>query len=278
LFGRQYATMVVMIINAVLLAALGAAMGSFVGALVWRLHTGRDFVKDRSQCERCHHVLGVADLVPIFSWLFLRGRCRYCKAKIGLTPLLLELCMAAVFAASYIYWPLGFTELAAQVSFAIWLFYMVLLAALFVYDLKWLLLPDKLVFILIGLSLIDAALRVSLNGENYFMYVLAGIIPVAGLYGVLYFMSKGKWVGLGDVKLGLFMGIALGWQKALLVLVLSNLIGFLVVVPGLASKKLTRTSKVPFGPFLIIAFVVAGLWGDAVINWYILNVLLSVVV
>lgn len=268
--------MVVMIINAVLLAALGAAMGSFVGALVWRLHTGRDFVKDRSQCEHCHHKLGPADLVPIFSWLFLSGRCRYCHKPIGITPLLLEVGLALVFATSYIFWPLGFGEAAAVASFGIWLAYMVLLAALFVYDIKWFLLPDKLVFVLIGLALVDAAFRVSLSGDNYLMYTLAGVIPVAGLYGLLYFASKGKWVGFGDVKLGVFIGIALGWQKALLVLVIANLIGFLVVVPGLLSKKLSRTSKVPFGPFLIAAFVIAGLWGDAMITWYIFNVFLSV--
>jgi leader peptidase (prepilin peptidase)/N-methyltransferase len=72
------------------------------------------------------------------------------------------------------------------------------------------------------------------------------------------------------------MGIALGWQKALLTLMLANLIGFLVVVPGMLSKKLTRTSKVPFGPFLILGFFIAGLWGDAIIFWYLFNLTLSV--
>jgi prepilin signal peptidase PulO-like enzyme (type II secretory pathway) len=265
-----------MVLNTVLLAVLGAAMGSFVGALVWRLHTKRDFVKDRSECEHCHHLLGPLDLVPIFSWIALGGRCRYCKKPIGLTAILLELGMALVFALSYWYWPLGFTDTAAQVSFVIWLISMVLLAALFVYDLKWFLLPDKIVFILIGLALLDAIFRSSLSGENYFIYIALGLIPIAGIYGLLYVISGGKWVGFGDVKLGIFMGIMLGWQKALLVLALANLLGFVVVIPGLLSKKLTRTSKVPFGPFLIAAFFIAGLWGDQLINWYMLNLLIAV--
>jgi len=266
--------MMIMVTNSILFAVLGAAMGSFAGALVWRLHTGKNFVSDRSQCEHCHHVLGPLDLVPIFSWLILKGRCRYCNAKIGATALVLELVVAALFVVSYIFWPLGFTEVAAQVSFVIWLIYIILLAALFIYDLKWFLLPDKIVFILIGLALVDAFCRTLLVGENYFTYIAFGAVPVAGLYGLLYFISKGKWVGFGDVKLGLFIGFALGWQKALLVLAVANLIGFFVVIPGLLSKKLSRTSKVPFGPFLIVAFFLAGLWGDYFINWYILNVLL----
>lgn len=266
-----------MVITVVLLAALGAAMGSFVGALVWRLHTGRDFVKDRSECEHCHHKLRALDLVPIVSWLWLKGRCRYCKKPIGLTALLLETGLATAFVTSYIFWPLGFTVLAAQISFLLWLAYLVILTALFVYDLKWFLLPDKLVFILISLALVDAICRTSLSGENYFAYILLGALPVAGLYGLLYLISGGKWVGFGDVKLGLFIGFALGWQKALIVLALANMIGFLVVIPGLLAKKLNRTSKVPFGPFLIAAFFIAGIWGDAFINWYFVNAMLTVV-
>lgn len=265
-----------MVLDVLLLGLLGAVMGSFVGALVWRLHEGRNFVTDRSQCEHCSHKLGPLDLVPIFSWLWLRGRCRYCQQPIGWTTFLLEVGLAVLFVVSYMFWPLGFTALAAQVSFGIWLCYLVLLAALFVYDMKWLLLPDKIVFVLIALGLIDAVLRVSLvSGENYLLYTLGGVVPVAGLYGLLYMVSKGRWVGFGDVKLGIFIGVVLGWQKALLVLFLANILGFLFVVPGLLSQKLKRTSKVPFGPFLILGFLIAGLWGDLLINWYITNVVLS---
>jgi prepilin signal peptidase PulO-like enzyme (type II secretory pathway) len=85
----------------------------------------------------------------------------------------------------------------------------------------------------------------------------------------LYVVSQGRWVGFGDVKLSIFIGVVLGWQKALLALILANVIGFFIVLPGLATRKLTRTSRVPFGPFLIIAFVVAGLFGDAIIQWYL---------
>lgn len=257
---------------AVFLGLLGAAMGSFAGALVWRLHTKRNFVNDRSECEHCHHKLGVLDLIPIISWLALRGRCRYCGAPIGWLPLVAEIILAALFVVSYLYWPLGFSMWQAVVLFVLWLAYLVVLAILLIYDARWMLLPDKLVLPLAVVAFADAALRVSLQpGAGvfaYIQYVGYGLLALAGIYGALYALSKGKWVGFGDVKLSIFMGAVLGWQKALLVLCLSNVLGFIVVVPGLLSGRLTRTSRIPFGPFLIAAFAVTGLFGDAIIHWY----------
>lgn len=259
-----------MLVTALALSLLGLAMGSFVGALVWRLHEGRNFVSDRSECEKCHHKLGAADLVPVFSWLLLRGKCRYCGAPIGVSALLIELGVGAAFLVSYLFWPFAFDQWQAVASFGVWLTSIVILAALFLYDMRWRLLPDKLVYPLIGLGLIDAGLRVSLMpSQNYVLYVGFGMLALAGVYGALYVFSRGKWVGFGDVKLSLFIGAVLGWQKALLVLALSNLLGLLVVAPGLMSGKLTRHSRVAFGPFLIAAFFIAGLFGDAIIDWYI---------
>lgn len=259
----------------IMLGLIGLAMGSFVGALVWRLHTKRNFVNERSECEDCHHKLAVLDLIPVFSWVFLKGKCRYCGAKISWINPVLELLVSALFVGSYIFWPLGFDQWQAVASFAIWLIYIVLLAALFLYDLRWMLLPDRLVWPLIALGLYDGSLRASLAGSNYFLHVILGVAVLAGMYGLLYLVSKGKWVGFGDVKLGVFMGAALGAPGAFLVLMLANIIGFLVVVPGLVSGKLTRKSRVPFGPFLIVAFIITGLFGQTILDWYWHDLLLS---
>lgn len=263
-----------MVLSVIFLGLVGLAMGSFVGALVWRLKNKRDFVSDRSECEHCHHKLSTADLIPVVSWLMLKGKCRYCGKKIGWQSPALEISLGLIFVISYLFWPLGFSEWQAVASFVIWLIYMVVLMALVIYDLKYMLLPDKLVFPLIGLALIDAALRTSLSGANYFAYILAGGIVISGFYAALFYFSKGKWVGFGDVKLGIFIGVALGWQNAVLVLLVSNVIGFLFVIPGLLMGKLGRKSRVPFGPFLIAAFVVAGLFGDVIIDWYVQDLLL----
>lgn len=257
---------------AVFLGLIGAAMGSFAGAMAWRLKTKRNMVNDRSECEHCHHKLGVLDLLPIASWLILGGKCRYCKKPIGWLPFLAEVGVAAVFVVSYLYWPFGFVAWQAIALFALWLAYLVALAVLIIYDARWMILPDKIVLPLIAVGFIDASLRTSLvSGAGITDYVLGagyGILALAGVYGALYAVSKGKWVGFGDVKLSIFIGVVLGWQQALLVLVLANIIGFLVVLPGLVTGALTRESRVPFGPFLIAAFLLAGLFGGAIISWY----------
>lgn len=259
------------ILTAVFLAVLGAIFGSFAGALVWRLHTKKDFVSDRSECEHCHHKLSTLDLIPIVSWLSLRGRCRYCGKPIGKAAILLEIGLAAYFAGSFLVWPYGLTSLLAWVDFTIWLIAGVGLAILFVYDLRWYLLPDKVVFPLIILSIGDFALRVvSQAWSPYEMLVqlAAALAAVAGLYGLLYYASRGRWVGFGDVKLGIFIGLMLGWEAALLAVFIANIIGTLAILPLLVSGRVSRTSRIPFGPFLIVGFVMAGLWGPAIIDWY----------
>lgn len=257
---------------AVLLGVLGAAFGSFAGAMAWRIHTKRKLANDRSECEACHHKLGPLDLIPIASWLLLKGKCRYCKANIGWVPFAAELAVATIFVLSYIYWPLGFAAWQAVTLFILWLSYIVALATLLIYDARWMLLPNKIVLPLVAIGFVDAALRVSLlpgaGVVDYIMHAGLGLLPLAGVYGALYVVSKGKWIGFGDVKLAVFMGVVLGWQKTLLAFMLANIISFFVILPGLATGKLKRTSRVPFGPFLIAGFIIAGLWGEQIIRWY----------
>lgn len=262
-----------MITIAVFVGLVGLAMGSFADAVAWRIHTKRDFVKDRSECEHCHHKLGALDLIPVVSWATLGGKCRYCKHPIPATVPLVELGMGLAFGLSFLYWPFGFGTWQGVALFGFWAVYLVLLGILFVYDLRWQLLSDAIVYPLIGFSFVDAALRVSFQTQatvaDYASHVVLGVVAMAGVYALLYMISRGKWVGFGDVKLAVFIGAILGWEKTLVVLMLANVLGLLVVLPGLVSKKLTAKSHVPFGPFMIVAFVVVGLFGDAVIRWYL---------
>ena len=134
---------------AVFLGLIGAAMGSFAGAMAWRLHTKRNMVSDRSECEHCHHKLGPLDLMPILSWLMLRGRCRYCKKSIGWLPFMAEVSVAAAFILSFLYWPLGFANWQGIALCIVWLAYLVAFAVLIVYDARWMLLPDVIVLPLV---------------------------------------------------------------------------------------------------------------------------------
>jgi prepilin signal peptidase PulO-like enzyme (type II secretory pathway) len=255
-----------------ILVLLGLAFGSFVTALTWRLHEHKNFVTGRSQCEGCGHTLGAWDLIPLFSWLALRGRCRYCKAKVSWQNPVIEVAMVVLFVGSYLCWPHTLDSLPAIATFALWLVYIVFLMAMLVYDMRWMLLPDALVFPLIVLGFVDAALRLGQTGGltiiGYVSYIVLGAAALGGFYWLLNAISHGRWVGFGDVKLGLFMGIVLGWQQALLVLFVANLIGCLVALPALASGKLSVKSRLPFGPFLIVAFLIVGLFGSQLISWY----------
>ncbi len=250
----------------------GAIFGSFAGAVAWRLYKKRDFVHERSECEHCHHILAPIDLIPIGSWLWLRGKCRYCHKSIGIHMIITEVLLGLAYAVSYIYWPYGLESLLSGGLFGLWLVALVLLAILFVYDLRWSLLPDKAMFPLIVIACIIFFCRMMLCGTSWTVWpieALYGLLPVAGVYGLLHILSKGEWVGLGDVKLGIAIGFLVGWQGALLTLILANFLGFLYVLPGLVTQKLSRTAHIPFGPFLIAATVVAFLFGEELVQLYV---------
>jgi prepilin signal peptidase PulO-like enzyme (type II secretory pathway) len=251
-----------------ILAAFGLLFGSFVTALSWRLHEKLDFVNGRSQCEYCGHTLAAIDLVPVISWVILRGRCRYCNVAISWQNPIIEASVAIAFVVSYLAWPFALSAWQAQASFGLWLLYIVLLATLFVYDLRWMVLPDALVLPLIALGLLDVALRLSaahnLTLVAYAQQVLLGGCALGGVYLLLYVISKGRWIGSGDVKLGWFIGMILGWEYALCALFLANILCAAIVLPVHITGKLPAKSRVPFGPFLIIAFVLMNLFGPSV--------------
>lgn len=280
-----------------ILAAIGLVCGSFAGAQVWRLRArqlvedkaaGEDYDKkeykqlveltkhrgrnDRSRCLNCHHILHWYDLFPLVSWLSTRGRCRYCNHSIGWFEPLMELGVSLYFVLSFLLWPSLLSEPFEIARFALWLVAGVQLAILFGYDAKWFLLPDRVVFPLIAVAAIYALLGLTHapNIPEAIFSLLGSIGILSGIYLSLWLLSKGRWIGFGDVKLGVALGLLLGrWELAFLALFLANLIGCLIVIPGLISKRFSRTTRVPFGPMLIAGFFITALWGDTIIGWYL---------
>lgn len=250
---------------------IGASFGSFAGAMAWRIEKGKDVVKDRSECEHCHHKLTALDLIPIVSWLALRGKCRYCRYPIGTYALALEVSLGLAFVASYIWWPLGLSSNFGIIAFLLWLLALVMLAILFIYDVRHYLLPDRVVW---PLTAVGAGIFIcrAYMGEwtmaQTGVELLLGMIPVAGVYGILYAISGGKWIGFGDVKLGLFIGLVLGWQGAFLALLLANVLGCVWIIPAMLMGRIGRETRIAFGPFLIVATFVAFLWGERIIDAY----------
>lgn len=252
-----------------LLVLLGLAFGSFINALVWRLHEGKDWVRERSECPHCHHVLGALDLVPVLSWVFLRGKCRYCHKPIPDSPLV-ELALPVVFVFSYLLWPQPLQG-AGLYEFVFWLVFLVGFLALAVYDLKWFLLPDVIVFPLIGLALVQIAGRFVIFDGTWLDVAgaLIGAAVMSGMFYIIYLISKGAWIGFGDVKLALVLGaLAGGALPALLVLFVASVIGTLASLPLVLTGKANRKSHLPFGPMLIVGLLVVVLYGQAMIDWY----------
>lgn len=270
-----------MIIAALIVA--GLCLGSFVSALVFRLYMQADggkrkkaklksndlsIVHGRSVCSHCGHALAPKDLVPVLSWLMLRGKCRYCHKNIADTPLP-EVSLAALFVVSYLFWPLEF-DVSGTINFVAWLVLLTGFLALFIYDLRWMLLPNRVVYPLIALAAALAMYNLIAGGELSGLWrLLVGVGVSGGIFYILFQISGGKWIGGGDVKLGLLIGLLLADPyKAFLMLFLASLFGTVFVLPSLVLKNLKPTSRVPFGPFLLLATFVVVLFGAGMIDWY----------
>lgn len=278
------------------LVMFGAALGSFAGAQTWRLRahqlvqdklsgekvdakeykrllplTKRSISHDRSIDLDTGKQLPWYDMIPIVSWLVLRGKSRFSGKPIGWFEFVIEIALAAFFVLSYLLWPYDLTNGLQIARLVVWLLAGVGLAILFAYDAKWFLLPDGINYSVIGLGVVSAILSLvsKLWSLSALTSLFGSLLLLSGLYGVLYIYSKGKWVGLGDVKLGLGLALLLSdWKLAFVALFAANLIGTLLVLPGMLTKKLHRNSQIPFGPLLIAGTVLAQLLGGAIITWY----------
>jgi len=249
------------------LGLLGLIFGSFINALVWRTKTKKSIMHGRSMCVHCHHELSWADLIPVLSWLFLRGRCRYCHGPISIQYPLVELATGGLFILSYLAWPRELVGPYEAVYFGLWLIASILLVAMAVYDLKWMQLPDKFnwPFVLSGLMGVAVLSQIDISSVADY---LIGLAAAWAFFAGLYFMSKGRWLGGGDVKFALGLGLWLGWPKVVVGLMLAFYSASAVILPLLLLGVLSRRQPVPFGPFLIIGTIFGLLYGQMLIDWY----------
>lgn len=282
----------------ILLIAAGLILGSFINALIWRLHeqsqyfddegkpnklSGNDrsrlnelsIAKGRSMCSKCGHQLSSLDLIPVFSWVALRGRCRYCKQKIEDNPLI-EVALPILLILTYIFWPFSVQTPLDYILFGVWVLIMTCFVALAAYDAKWYLLPDKIVLPLTVLTIVFVLLRTFILGDVTQIYqaFVAGVV-LSGIFLTMYIVSKGTWIGFGDVKLAISLGLIVGTPiMALLVLFVASLLGTLVALPQLLTSGRGMNRTIPFGPYLLIGTVLVFLFGEVLSELY-LNLLLS---
>jgi leader peptidase (prepilin peptidase)/N-methyltransferase len=224
---------------------LGAIVGSFLNALSFRLGTGRSVMRGRSHCMRCGKTLTAIDLVPIVSYLCLRGRCRHCGVRISIQYPLVEAAAAALGAAV-------FALNADPLQFALWFVAWMTLLFVVVYDLRHFIIPwsCSIVLALLGLA------HVWMSGLGIWS-VAAGPALAAPLL-LLSLVSRGRWMGWGDGALQLGLGWLLGPTMGLTGLVLGFWSGAAVGIVLLAAQKgYTMKSELPFAPFLILGAGVA---------------------
>lgn len=256
---------------AIYLFAVGASFGSFALLLADRMHAGKDWIKSRSVCDHCGHQLGAHDLVPLLSWIMLGGKCRYCQKKISVFFPLVEAGLGAAFVVSYLFIPYDLVGVDLTL-FVLWLFGLVIMAALIVSDLKWFLLPSKLVYPLTLVAFMHRIVAIIAFEQalaDAFIATALALVIGAGLFWVLNKVSGGRWIGDGDYRLGVAIALFLGDPvRTWMVLFFASVFGLLFALPILVRSGRKVQVKIPFGPFLILGLGVSYLVGQQVIDWY----------
>jgi len=238
-----------------LIFAFGLLIGSFLNAVIYRLDSGEGIVKTRSHCVKCGHVLTWYELVPLASFVIQRGKCRACKRNISWQYPLVEIATAILFVLVLYYnLPLFYTLTISS-----------LLIVIFVYDLKHYIIPDKIIY--------PAILVSGIFGWQYTTYNIQHTIYAAVLasafFAAIFFASKGKWLGFGDVKLAFFMGLLLSWPGILVALFAAFMLGGIMGLGLIAMGKKSMKSQVPFGPYLVAGTFAALFWGEEIVRWYL---------
>ncbi len=242
----------------------GLIVGSFLNAIIYRLSVGQSVTAGRSYCPECKHVLAPRDLVPVLSFMVLRAKCRYCRTPISWQYPIVELATAFAFVLAYMQIaPNGLMLGDNGLRLMLYWIYAAFLIVIFVYDLKHYLILDAVI--------IPAAIIALIGGialhQPVLSMLLAGIVA-AGFFGVQFFVSRGRWIGGGDIRLGFLMGLILSWPHVVIALMLAYVLGSCIGIALILAGKKKFGSQLPFGTFLTIATYIVLLYGDQIFNWY----------
>ena len=250
----------------------GCILGSFLNVVILRLPQDES-LNGRSHCSHCRHLLSWLDLFPIFSYVFLAGRCRYCKQKFSIRYLVFEVITGLLFAVAF--WLIKPVDLIGYLLLAkAW----ILLSAslvVFMVDLEHFLIFDS-VLLFAGIPILALNIFLDLVNKSFFWSIHAltvgGLFAgglFAGIFYLLWLFSKGKWIGFGDVKLMLLLGLALGWPNTAAAWLLAYFIGTAFALPLLATGKKHLSSRLPFGCFLSLSAVLVLFYGRVLGDWYL---------
>lgn len=248
---------------------LGAIIGSFLNVVILRYGTGRT-VGGRSGCMSCGYTLHWFDLVPVLSWVMLGGKCRKCRSKISKQYPLVELATAALFGliAHYV------SALALDVSSTVFAFawYAIvasLLVVIFVYDIRHKIIPDGLSFTFMGMAFAQTIYLLPTHFWTQmvgWLDLLAGPIIAAPFY-LIWYVSRGRLMGFGDIKfmlgIGWFLGLTNGFFAVMFAFWVGAIFGLLLILVNRLKKdysRITIKQEIPFAPFLILGILFQFFW------------------
>jgi prepilin signal peptidase PulO-like enzyme (type II secretory pathway) len=248
----------------VIFTLLGLAVGSFLNVCIDRLPSNKSIVFPPSHCEACQHKLSAKDLIPVFSYLRLRGRCRYCQASVPRRLFWVELATAVIFALLYWHFQLS-PELGVMI------FYACLFIIIFVIDLEQGLILNKVIYPTMVVAFLLALYPWPWLSDSMVMRV--AYAALGGGIGFVIFLliaivSRGG-MGWGDVKLAALIGLATGFPLVFLAVIMGAILGGIVAVALMIAKKRKRREAIPFGPFLALAAMVTLVWGSNILSWYL---------
>lgn len=257
---------------AVLIGAFGLIIGSFLNVVILRdsstkltVSTGRSVFKGRSRCFACGHILQWHELIPLVSFFIQKGKCRACKAGISSQYPIVELLTGIMFV---LVWLKAFDYSLLVTGY--WLLFFSLLIVISVYDFRTKIIPDRFVYPLIALGVGYALLSYyALRITGYaLLYDALTALSAAAFFALLWLISQGKWIGFGDAKLTLGLGLFLGWPLILLALLFAVWSAAITGIGLILFKGYTRKSEIPFGPFLALGAFAAFLIGEKILLWY----------
>jgi prepilin signal peptidase PulO-like enzyme (type II secretory pathway) len=261
-----------MLFISIIVILFGLLMGSFIDCLAWRLHKGETMM-NRSYCPHCKQIIAWYDNLPVLSWLLLKARCRHCKHQISWQYPLFELVVGLLFFFVFYYRTGYFGIFSEYYQLFDWRLLLTIvrdwiliggLILIFIMDMRWYVIVDK-----VSLSLAAVILILNLIlGMPWLGLTISAIIG-AGFFLLQFVVSGGKWIGGGDIRLGLLMGLALGWPHILVALFAAYLLGAVFGLGLMAAGKKQFGSKLPCGTFLSVATIITMFYGNELLQWYV---------
>lgn len=245
-------------LNIFIFLILGLIIGSFLNVVIFRIDDLKSIINTRSHCQNCKKIIAWYDMIPFLSFFILRARCRNCGEKISVQYPLVEGFTGLLFLFLYLMFGLGWGLIFYLIIFSI-------LLVIFVYDLKTQTVPEIIVWLAVIISLLGGA---HFGGFTFLNALLGGIVGGGFLWLLVYF-SKEKWMGWGDVKIGLILGLLTGYPSAIFALFFAFILGSVVGLALIFFQKKTLKTAIPFAPFLIFSILFSLTYGQIFISWYL---------